>query len=124
MDKIDHGPQTIAPGVFNVHIGVQTFYATLGATQHGGQMRALQVHFDKDKDEITRIDDQEEEEWLKVCERFDNDVHRICDSEGQGGYTALYSCFDEDNIPSYYLVEEDRQLEKIRRKVFFNKLGR
>jgi hypothetical protein len=117
-------PRLLRLGFLMSILVCKLFYATLGATQHGGQMRALQVHFDKDKDEITRIDDQEEEEWLKVCERFDNDVHRICDSEGQGGYTALYGCFDEDNIPSYYLVEEDRQLEKIRRKVFFNKLGR
>ena len=87
-------------------------------------MRALRVDFNKDKDEISRIDDQKEEDWVMVCERFDNDVHRICDSEGQGGYTALYGCFDEDNNPSYYLVEEDRQLEKIRHKVFLNKLGR
>lgn len=87
-------------------------------------MRALRVDFNKDKDEISRIEDQKEEDWVMVCERFDNDVHRICDSVGQEGYTALYGCFDEDDNPSYYLVEEDHQLEKIRHKVFLNKLGR
>ena len=87
-------------------------------------MRALRVEFNKDKEEISRIAEQKEEDWIEVCEHYDNDVHRICDAEDQDGYTALYGCYDEDNKPCYYLVEEDRQLDKIRHSVFFNKLGR
>lgn len=87
-------------------------------------MRALRVEFNKDTDEISRISEQKAEDWVTVCDRFDNDVHRTGDIKDQDVYTALYRCYDEDNKPSYYLVEEDRQLDKMRRKVFYNKLGR
>jgi hypothetical protein len=87
-------------------------------------MRALRVEFNLDTGEISRISEQNEEDWIRVCERFDNDVHRMRDIKDQDMFTALYGCYDEDNKPSYYLVQEDRQLDKIRRKVFFHKLGR
>lgn len=87
-------------------------------------MKAMQVKFDKDKDTIDIINDGIEENWINVCDNFDNDVHRIRDVEGHSPYNALYACYDEDNKPSYYLVEEDRQLDKVRHKVFLKKLGR
>ena len=90
----------------------------------GGAMKALQVSFDKAKDEIAPVDEGKEENWIDVCERFDDDVHRIRDVSERRPYTALYACYDEDNLPTYYLVEEDRQLDRIRHKVFLNKLGR
>lgn len=87
-------------------------------------MKALQVVFDKAKDEITPVDQGEEENWIDVCARFDDDVHRIRDVSERSPFTALYACYDEDNQPTYYLVEEDRQLDRIRHKVFLSKLGR
>ena len=87
-------------------------------------MKALQVTFDRDKDDITPVGEKRAENWIDVCERFDDDVHRIRDVAEPEPYTALYACYDEDNMPSYYLVEEDRQLDRIRRRVFLNKLGR
>lgn len=87
-------------------------------------MKAMAVDFEHGNDKITNIEKAQEEAWVNVCEQFDNDVHRIRDVEGYPPYTALYACYDEDNKPSYYLVEEDRQLTNIRRRVFLNKLGR
>ena len=87
-------------------------------------MKALRVDFDKTKDEITPVDQEKEESWIDVCEQFDDDVHRVRDVQAHEPYTALYACYDENNLPSYYLVEEDRQLDRIRHKVFLNKLGR
>lgn len=87
-------------------------------------MKALKADFDKDKVEVATVEGEKEEDWIDVCERFDNDVHRIRDYSDKPPYTALYCCYDEDNRPSYYLVEEDRQLDKMRHKVFLNKLGR
>jgi hypothetical protein len=87
-------------------------------------MKAMKVKFDKEKDTIDIIDDGTEEDWIKVCEDFDNDVHRIRDVEGHSPYNALYACYNEDNKPSCYIVEEDRQLDKVRHKVFLKKLGR
>jgi hypothetical protein len=91
---------------------------------NGGRMRALRVEYNTDTEKISHIAKQKTEDWITVCERFNNDVHRICDIKDRDMYTALYQCYDDDNKPSYYLVEEDRQLDKVRRKVFYNKLGR
>jgi hypothetical protein len=33
-------------------------------------------------------------------------------------------CFDPDNRPVHFLVQEDRQLNKLRHKVFYSKLGK
>lgn len=87
-------------------------------------MRALRVKLKNIDNEFTHLDNAKEQAWDSVCEQFDNDVHRIRDVVGDPPYTALYVCYDEDNKPSYYLVEEDRQLSKMRRRVFLNKLGR
>lgn len=87
-------------------------------------MKALKVDFDKKMAKIVTAEGVTEEDWIDVCERFDNDVHRIREFADKPPYTALYSCYDEDNQPSYFLVEEDRQLDKMRHKVFLNKLGR
>ena len=86
-------------------------------------MKALKVHFDREKDSITTIKDQPEEDWVAVCERFENDVQRVRDAQDRSPYTALYICFDQDNQPVHFLVQEDRQLNKLRRKVFLSKLG-
>lgn len=87
-------------------------------------MKAMQVQYDKDEDKIEISSDGTRENWIDVCERFDNDVHRLRDAEEHTAYSALYACYDEDNKPTYFLVEEDRYLDKIRRKQFLKKLGR
>ncbi len=87
-------------------------------------MKALQVKFDKAEDKIDQVNQDKEENWIDVCERFDDDVHRVRDVPSHEPYTALYACYDEVNLPTYYLVEEDRQLDRIRHRVFLNKLGR
>ena len=86
-------------------------------------MKATQVQYDENKDLIKRIKGQPEEDWVAVCERFENDVQRVRDVQDQSPYTALYVCFDQDNQPVHFLVQEDRQLNKLRHKVFFSKLG-
>jgi hypothetical protein len=45
------------------------------------------------------------------------------DVADQAGYTALYACYDENNQPVYYLVEESAALTRLRRKIFLGKLG-
>jgi len=86
-------------------------------------MNSLQVNFDEASQAVNPIESASPEPWEAVCERFDNDVSRIMAVSDQGGYTALYACFDENNRPVYYLVEEGRALMRLRRKTFLSKLG-
>ena len=87
-------------------------------------MKALQVNYDKESDTCTPINAQTDEDWAEVCERFDHDVHRLRSETTHPPYTGLYACFDDDNQPSYFLVEEDVRLKALRHKVFLSKLGR
>ncbi len=87
-------------------------------------MQSLHVNYDDATGAISRIEGATAEPWDKVCEQFDNDVRRIADATDQAGYTALYACYDEDNNPVYYLVEEDETLAKLRCKTQLSKLGR
>jgi hypothetical protein len=87
-------------------------------------MKAIQVNYDKEEDKIAVVDDPPVENWAEVCNRYDNDVHRLRDATNRARYTALYKCFDEDNQPHYFLVEEDHRLKLMRRKMFLKKLGR
>lgn len=87
-------------------------------------MKAQQVQYDQDNDTIERLDDQTEKDWVDVCERFDNDVQRVRQVHDQPPYTALYVCFDADNRPVHFLVQEGRQLNELRHKVFYSKLGK
>ena len=89
----------------------------------GVSMKSLNVHYDKGADRITPIETAKDEEWIDVCERFDDDVRRVKSIEHPDGYTALYLCFDSENAPFYYLVQEDAQLKRLRHKVFLSKLG-
>ncbi len=87
-------------------------------------MKAQQVQYDRENDAVEKLDDQTEQDWAAVCERFDNDVQRVRDVNDQAPYTALYVCFDPDNRPVHFLVQEDRQLNRLRHKVFYRKLGK
>ena len=86
-------------------------------------MQSLHVEYNDADGTVTRIGNASPEPWDSVCERFDNDVRRIMDVTDEAGYNALYACYDENNQPVYYLVEEDERLLKLRRKTQLNKLG-
>jgi hypothetical protein len=86
-------------------------------------MKSLQVNYNEATQTIDTVESQLPEPWDAVCKRFDNDVHRIKDVSDRKGYTALYVCYDEDNQPVYYIVEEDEALMKLRQKTFLSKLG-
>ena len=86
-------------------------------------MNSLHVNFNESTRDIDPIDTETPEPWVAVCERFDNDVRRIMTVSDHEGYTALYACYDENNQPVYYLVEEDGALRKLRQKTFLSKLG-
>ncbi len=86
-------------------------------------MKSLRVNFDQASSTIDRIDEAIQESWPDVCDRYDNDVSRIMDVTDPAGFTALYVCYDENNQPAYYLVEEDEALTKLRQKTFLSKLG-
>jgi len=64
-----------------------------------------------------------DENWLDVCQHFNDDVHRIEDVAGSEKYTALYECFDDDNHSVLYLVEETEELKRVRRQRFRRHLG-
>jgi len=87
-------------------------------------MKSLRVNFDETDQSTTPIENATIEPWDDVCERFDNDVHRIMTVSDQEDFTAIYACYDDNNEPAYYLVEEDEDLAKLRRKIFLKKLGR
>lgn len=87
-------------------------------------MKALQVDYNKNSDQITLIENQTDENWVEVCNRFDDDVHRLRDTAAHSPFSGLYECFNEDNQPAYFLVEEGPNLKTLRQKVFLSKLGR
>lgn len=86
-------------------------------------MKAIQAEFKEDPREIRIKADALEEGWPAVCRRFNDDVQRICDVEGIPGYTGLYRCLDEKNQPFFYLVEEDRELFRMKRRHFRDNIG-
>jgi hypothetical protein len=87
-------------------------------------MNSLHVNFNEATQAIEPIDSASQEPWDAVCERFDNDVRRIKTVSDPKGYNAVYACYDENNQPVYYLVEEGDGLTKLRRRTFLDKLGR
>ena len=86
-------------------------------------MQCLRVNYDPDERHVSHDADASPEAWEEVCHRFDNDVHRIMDYTEQASYTALYACYDEENRPVYYLVEEGDALTRLRHRTFLGKLG-
>ena len=87
-------------------------------------MQALKINYNEADALIELIEKESQEPWDVVCERYDNDVRRIRAVSDRGAYTAVYACYDENNRPIYYLVEEDEALMRMRRKTFLRKLGR
>lgn len=87
-------------------------------------MKSLRIEYDPETGTIDLLADASPEAWDKICERYDNDVQRIKTIADRDDYTALYACYDEDNRPVYFLVEEGEELARMRRKTFLSKLGR
>ncbi len=86
-------------------------------------MKSIMVNYDKEKDTIEIRDDATEEDWVSVCDKFNDDVHKIQTISELGDYNRLYECYDDDNNSTFYVVEEDAALYKLRRKNVYKKLG-
>jgi hypothetical protein len=87
-------------------------------------MDAILVEYDVEKETLEILKGAVVEDWVKVCNRFNDDVHRLRDVDDLGLYNALYECFDEKDKKQYYVVREDAALFKMRRKNFLSKIGK
>ena len=86
-------------------------------------MKSVMVMYDEASDTISGHDSSESEFWADVCEKYNDDVHRTRSVADMGTYTGLYECIDDDNKSFYYIVEEDPELYKFKRRGFYKKLG-
>jgi len=86
-------------------------------------MDAILVEYDTEKETLEIVKGAVVEDWVKVCARFNDDVHRLRDVDDLGAYTALYECFDEKDKKRYYVVKEEDALFKMRRKNFLKNIG-
>lgn len=86
-------------------------------------MKSIQADYDKTKNKISIKEGATRENWVSVCERFNDDVSRIRDVEGIEDYSGLFECCDDDNTVSYYLVREDKALYRMKHRHFFDNLG-
>lgn len=86
-------------------------------------MKSIQVEFESASKKITVKKDAKEEDWVAVCRKFNDDVSRVCDVTDQEDYTGLFECCDDENRQFFYLVKEDKNLYRMKRKCFFNNLG-
>ncbi len=86
-------------------------------------MKSIVVNYDKEKDSIEIQDTANEEDWIEVCGKFNNDVHKVRLVSDLGDYNRLYECYDDGNNSVFYAVEEDAELYKLRRKNVYKKLG-
>ncbi len=86
-------------------------------------MKCIQAEFDKKSDKITIKEKASVEDWIKVCQKFNDDVERIRDVSDIEGYTGLYECFDDKNIRCFYMVNEAKNLYRVKRKIFFGNIG-
>ncbi len=86
-------------------------------------MRSIEINYQLETDTVEKIDDTTAENWIDVCEKFNDDVHRIKDIDVDSIYSGLYECFDDNNKRKYYLVEEAKELFTLRRKNVRDKLG-
>lgn len=86
-------------------------------------MQAIQAEYTPSPFEVKIRDKAEPEDWPAVCQRFNDDVERICDVETVPGYTGLFRCFDDMNNPTHYLVNEDKSLFRMQRRHFLDNIG-
>ncbi|MBT3176817.1 MAG: hypothetical protein HOG03_19785 [Desulfobacula sp.] len=86
-------------------------------------MKSIQAEFEKLSKKITIKKGAKEEDWVSVCEKFNDDVSRICDVVDQQDYTGLFECCDDDNKRFFYLVKEDKNLYRVKHRHFLDNLG-
>ncbi|MCF6245925.1 MAG: hypothetical protein L3J69_01060 [Desulfobacula sp.] len=86
-------------------------------------MKSILVDFEETSKQITIKKNAKEENWVLVCEKFNDDVSRICDVTDQKDYTGLFECLDDNNTRFFYLVKEDKKLYQMKHKYFFDNLG-
>lgn len=86
-------------------------------------MKSIQAEFQKNPREIKIKPGAKQEDWPDVCNRFNDDVQRVCDVADLENYTGLYECFDNMNKVFFFLVEEDRDLFRMKRKHFLDNIG-
>ncbi len=85
-------------------------------------MKSIKALYNSKKNLYAIKENSSEENWIDVCEKFNNDVHRISDSDKEN-YSGIYECFDDDNNSFFYFVEESSSLKKLKRKTFFDNIG-
>ncbi len=86
-------------------------------------MQSIQAEYEEATKKISIKEGAKPESWVSVCQKFNDDVSRVCDVTDQKGYTGLFECFDDRNDRFYYLVEEDKALFRMKRKHFLDNLG-
>jgi hypothetical protein len=86
-------------------------------------MESILADFDGALKKVSIQSGAKKEDWIKVCEKFNDDVSRVMEVTDQGDYTALFECCDDYNKKVYYLVEEDSGLYKLKHKRFLENLG-
>ena len=86
-------------------------------------MKSILAEFDDATKKITIKKDVLVEDWVAVCQKFNDDVSRICDVTDLEDYTTLFECFDDANQRFYYLVKEDKTVYRMKHKYFFDNLG-
>ncbi len=86
-------------------------------------MKSIIVNYDKEKDTIEMRNDVTVEDWVEVCNKFNDDVHKIRAVSDLDDYNRLYECFDDDDNSVFYVVAEDTDLYRLRKKNVFQKLG-
>ena len=86
-------------------------------------MKAVLAEYDADQGHLAIRPGAEPEDWLALCARFQDDVERLQDALDLAPYTGLYACYDAQNRPTHYLVEENPRLYRLRRRTFLRNLG-
>lgn len=86
-------------------------------------MKSIQAEYDEAEKKVSVKEGAEQEDWVAVCRRFNDDVSRICDVTDLEDYTGLFECFDDHNDRFYYLVREDKALYKMKHRHFLDNLG-
>jgi hypothetical protein len=97
---------------------------SINPRQFGGKsMKSIQAEFDDVTQKISIKKDAENENWVRVCEKFNDDVSRIRDVTDLQDYTGLYECFDDHNKRFFYLVRENKKLYELKHRHFLDNLG-
>ncbi len=86
-------------------------------------MKSILVDFEETSKKISIKGNAKEENWVSVCEKFNDDVSRICNVTDQKDYTGLFECFDDNNIRYFYLVKEGKKLYQMKHKHFLDNIG-